>query len=465
MSEANEDAGRDKAMAFFQRAEEIAATQNFDYAIDMYLQGLRHWPDALQDGHFALRQLALVRQGKGGKTPSVVEKVKRHGGKSPLEEMLNAEYLLSRDPDNNSYAEAMLKACAAGGYSETAEWIAQIVFEGNRSRKKPALSTYLLLKDSYASLEMFSEAIVACQHALELKPHDGVLQTNLRDLSAQMTVKKGRYGQEGDFRQSILDRKKQERLQAQDNVIKTIEFREEIAKEARKAFAMNPKSAVNIVKLAKALFDLETDDACREALVILQEAHAESKDFSFKRLEGKLRIKKLQSEVRKATADVEAEPENENLKQELDSKAAEFDEMELAHYRLCVANYPTDLHLKYEYGIRLIKNKEYDEAIPLLQDAQRDPRHKLWALNKTGLCFFFKGWFEDAIDIFNRALESSEIKNSVISKDIRYNLARSYEEKGQKDEALELYRKLAQLDFNYKDVRQRIEELRKLNEQ
>jgi tetratricopeptide (TPR) repeat protein len=72
-----------------------------------------------------------------------------------------------------------------------------------------------------------------------------------------------------------------------------------------------------------------------------------------------------------------------------------------------------------------------------------------------------KGWYEDTIDIFQKALSECPSEESAIAKDIRYNLARSYEESGQKKEALEIYRKLAQLDFSYKDVGQRIDILRK----
>ena len=63
----------DKARAFFTRAEEVASADNFDYAIEMYLDGIRQCPDALEDGHAPLRRLALIRQGKGGKKASMIE--------------------------------------------------------------------------------------------------------------------------------------------------------------------------------------------------------------------------------------------------------------------------------------------------------------------------------------------------------------------------------------------------------
>jgi len=98
MSQADDQATA-KARSFFEKAGKVAETDNFDYAIDMYLQGLRHAPDALMEGHLPLCELALQRQGKSGKKPSMVDKVKHMGGKTPLDQMLNAEYLFVKDPE------------------------------------------------------------------------------------------------------------------------------------------------------------------------------------------------------------------------------------------------------------------------------------------------------------------------------------------------------------------------------
>ena len=87
-----------KAKAFFDKARKVAQTSNFGYAIDMYLEGLRYAPDAVEEGHLPLCELALHRQGRGGKKPTMMERVKRLRGKTPLEQMLNAEYLFAKDP-------------------------------------------------------------------------------------------------------------------------------------------------------------------------------------------------------------------------------------------------------------------------------------------------------------------------------------------------------------------------------
>ena len=461
MPEEEKDIGESvKAAAFFERARKVAETNNFDYAIDMYLEGLHCAPDAMQEGHIPLREMALLRDVKGGKKPTMVERVKRLRGKTPLEQMLNAEYLFAKDPDHLPYAEAMLKASTAGGYKKTTKWIADLVFQANNAADKPSLQTYLLLKDSYFAIGEFERALAACQCAVRLKPEDGELADEFQRLSAELTVARGKYDQEGDFRKSIKDRESQEKLQSQEAVVKTEDYRLSAVEEARKAMAQSPNLPKNIFNLAKALSDLQNDKGDNEAIELLENAYKTKSDFSFEQRAGQIRIKQLKRKVREAKAALETKPDDGEAKSKVAELSAQLNSTELEHYRLCVENYPTDLRAKYEYGVRLVRNGQYDEAIPLFQEAQKDPRRKISAMGKIGLCFFKKGWFADAIDVFIKAIDLYEIKDDGIAKELRYNLACSYEEQGDREKALEIYRRIAQLDFAYKDVSQRVGKLR-----
>ena len=82
-------------------------------------------------------------------------------------------------------------------------------------------------------------------------------------------------------------------------------------------------------------------------------------------------------------------------------------------------------------------------------------------MNQIGVCFFKKGWFADSIDVLGRAIEAYQLKDDATGKELRYNLARAHEEKGDSAKALEIYRKIAQTDFSYKDVSGRVDKLRK----
>ena len=450
-----------KARAFFTRAEEVASTDNFDYAIDLYLKGLHFSPDALEDGHAPLRRLALVRQGKGGKKPSMIENLRRKGGKTPLDEMLNAEFLLAKDPDNLSYAEAMLKAAVAGGYHRTGEWIALLLFEANKASAKPSFAAYILLKESYVKMQMFTKAVAACELALQLRPHDDLLRDELRNLCANMTMEKGKYGKAADFRGSINNKEAQDRLHSQENIIRSDDVKQQAVREARKRLEEGRFSPTTVLELADALADLETEAAYQEAFGLLDHYFEQTRDFSFKRRQGELMLRQLREQIRVANQQVKDNPTNAILKEHAASLAATMERREMDHFQLCVENYPTDMRFKYEYGRCLIRAKQFDQAIPFFQEAQKDPKLHLMAMDKMGLCFLLKGWYEDAIDIFQKAIKSCQTQESPLAKDIRYNLARTYEASDKKNEALELYRKLAQLDFSYKDVGQRIDILRK----
>ncbi len=449
-----------KAVPFFRRAEEVAATDNFDYAIDMFIEGLQRAPDALEQGHKPLRHNSLIRQAKGGKKPSVFEKMKRARGKNPLENMLNAEFLLAKDPDNLTYAEQMLKATAAGRFKKTALWIADLIFEANKALERPSLQSLLLLKDSYAAMEEYAKAVGACGYACRLKPDDAALADEYKNLSANLTMQKGKYDQDGDFRQSIKDKESQEKFQLQQAAMKSVDFRQQAVAEARQVLQAD-RSPANIFRLVDVLGELQTDEANNESIKLLDDAYSQFKDFTFKRRSGEIAMKILRRHIRKVKVGLEKNPSDQAARAAFTDATRRLLAAELEHYRLCMENYPTDLRFKYEYGVRLMRNQKYDQAIVYLQEAKKEPKHKISAMNKIGLCFFMKGWFSDAIDTLKQAINEYEIKDNDIAKDLRYNLARAYEQQGSTDQALELYRKLAQLDFSYKDVRARVDRLRK----
>jgi len=460
MAEQTDKTELPKAWAFFEKARKAAEAGSFDYAVDMYIDGLRFAPEAVQDGHIKLRNLALQRQDKGGKKLSMMDKIKLSRGHTPLDQMLSAELMFSKDPANIAYGERMLKAAIEGGYKQTAKWIADLLFQINNSSQKPSVKTYVLLKDSYMAINEFERAIVACQMAVRLKPQDADLADDFKRLSAELTMVRGKYDQGSDFRTGIKDREIQEKMQSQESVIKTEDYRITAIKEAREALAADPDLPKNIYALAQTLSDMEDEASENEAIQVLEKAYEKKQDFSFKERAGQIRIKQLNRKAREAKIELESKPNDAQAAAVYETLSKQLNETKLEHYRLCVENYPTDLAVKFEYGNCLLQNKRFDEAIPLFQEAQRDPRHKISALGKIGLCFFYKGWYQDAIDVFNQAIDAYEIKDDSTAKELRYNLGRAFEANKETEKALDVYRRIAQLDFGYRDVRQRVDALR-----
>ena len=104
------------------------------------------------------------------------------------------------------------------------------------------------------------------------------------------------------------------------------------------------------------------------------------------------------------------------------------------------------------------------DALELIErsrdESRKDPARRILSMNQIGLCFFQKNWLADAIDVFSQAIDDYEMKDDALGKELRYNLGRAYEAKGDAAKALEIYRKIAQADFAYKDISERVSRLR-----
>jgi hypothetical protein len=135
---------------------------------------------------------------------------------------------------------------------------------------------------------------------------------------------------------------------------------------ARKSFAKEPDLPENIFNLAQRLSEMENDECENEAIKLLKTAYETRKDFSFEQRADRIRIKQLKRKIREAKKSVESKVGGTLACSRLSELSDELKSFEMEHYRLFVQNYPTDPHGKYEYGIRLLSDKRYDEAIPLL---------------------------------------------------------------------------------------------------
>jgi tetratricopeptide (TPR) repeat protein len=135
---------------------------------------------------------------------------------------------------------------------------------------------------------------------------------------------------------------------------------------------------------------------------------------------------------------------------------------ELGVFKERTRQYPTDLRVRYQYGLRLFKAGRHDEAIPVLQEARNDPKIRSTCNLYIGRCFFEKGYHAQAIDILKEAARTHEPPDDDLGKDLLYRLGRAHEAAGQKEEALKIYGQIIQWDYNYRngEVRKRIDDLK-----
>jgi hypothetical protein len=119
---------------YFQRARAMAAEGLHEYAIDLFLDGLREDPGNI-DGHQALREVALSRRAAGGADLSTVAKMKlRKPAADAVEDLLNTERLLAYDPANLEWLAVAIRHADAAGLMATKQWFFEVYAAVNRDR-------------------------------------------------------------------------------------------------------------------------------------------------------------------------------------------------------------------------------------------------------------------------------------------------------------------------------------------
>ncbi len=440
-----------KGKAFFDRADQVAETGNWDFAIEMYIEGIKREPDNIERGHKPLREVSLKRKLQGGKPAGMMDAFKHGSSKDPKENLANAEYLLAKDPGNIQRMVGVLQAAAKMDQMDVLAWVCDMLMEAMRQAKKPNMKILRLLIDAYSQTERYGKASQACAMALKLAPNDEWLQSKQKELSANYTIQQGKYDQEGDVSKSVRDMEKQKDLAQKDALVKTKSYLEKQIAQAREEYLQAPDVAAKVLNYAEALARSEDESFENEAIDVLRKAYDETGNYQFKLRTDDIRMRQMTREYRQAV-----QKGNKGKATQLARRQLEF---ELDVYKERAANYPTDLGLKYELGRRQFLAGNIDEAIGSLQQAQRDPRRELLALNYLGMAFARKDWYQEAADTFRRALEREVPEER--AKELRYNLGDALEHMDKLQEAQEQFSAVAQTDFNFKDVRQRLDRVRK----
>lgn len=450
IAETNDSPNAGKGKAFFERADQVAETGNWDFAIAMYLEGISREPENLDRGHKPLRKVSINRKAQGGKPAGMIDQFKRRPCKDPVRNLVNAEYLLSKDPGSVQNMMQVLQAARKCDLIGLVHWISLIILESQRQTKKPSKRILVDLVSAFESAKDFSMSVQACDMAISLDPNDGELRDRMRSLSALYTIDKGKFEEEGDFTKGVDDLEAQQKIQKKDALVKDEEYLLEQIRKCRQDYLENPHVAGKINNAVDALLKIENESYENEAIDILAKAHKDSSAYQFKMRIGDIRIRQMSRRFRQMRDSGDTAEATEQAKRQL---AFELDE-----YKERCANYPTDLGLKFEMGRRQFLSGQYDEAIASLQTAQRDPRRGLRARSLIGQAFVKKGWLGMAVETFEKALELEATEEFTM--ELRYFLGDVLDNMGQLERAQEQFSTVAQLDYNYRDVRQRIENIR-----
>jgi tetratricopeptide (TPR) repeat protein len=454
-----------KARKWFVRARELGDKRQWDYAIEYYVNGLEFWPDAVEEALKPLHGCSIGRRNSGGSKPGLGDTLKRSmTDKNPRQAYVNSLWLFGHEPDNLNYLEGVVKNAVRLGAADAALWAGGVCHKAMENSPKvsvkqlTAITQYLTeigdrtahSGDSDLALALYNLGIEVYNLWRRRYARDQNVDKMLRELSTRMTILRGKY-KDGSYRDSIVDAVGQSELHDLDRSQQSDERLDQLIAKAREAYEANPADPAILKDYVEILRRRERTEEETAAIGVLVEAFKSSGEYRWKQIADDIRMKQLGRESRAAAKTGDREAVAEQRVKQL--------RFELTAFKERVARYPTDNRMKFEYALRLFQAGRYDDAIPLFQAARVDPKNRAACGCYLGRCFLKKGFYGQAVETFNEAMEAHEFEDDDLAKDLRYYLARAYEESGEVETARQVYGQILKFDYNYRDVRARLEGL------
>jgi tetratricopeptide (TPR) repeat protein len=443
--------------AQFERANQVIASGNYDYGIQLlmscckldpgnlvYRQTLRRtertkFRNNLRGSRFAwLTTSAAKARIKAAKRNRNYLKVLEHG-----------EEVLARNPWDIGAQMDMAEAADALGSLELAIWVLEQA--RHKDPNLPVLNRSLARL--YEKQGDFAHAIALWELVRKVEPADIEASHKAKDLAATETIQRGQY-------EKVLappappaapppeppPTVKQPPLAQLAQEVAPLQARIE-------SDPTNPSAYLDLAAVYRKHKQLE------QARAVLQRGLGPTGNHFQMMLELlELELEPFRQNLAIAEDKLQAEPASEELRQIRQGLRKEINSREMELYRLKADRFPMELTHRLELGVRLLRAGQFDEAIKELQSARADARLSWRALMYLGYCFKNRNNWRLARRNFEDALHALPPHETAARKEILFILAQGCAEAGELADAVELAHELANLDFSYRDIGRLLDE-------
>lgn len=451
----------------FSKVQEAFDKKNYDYTIEAARNLLEIKPDHAQTRQL-LRTSTLKKYEVTGKIPSGIiaslsafipmVKIAFLGLiSSKSHQIINAyEDYLAKNPASIWARYKLAKLFEVIKYTDSA--IQE--YEGIITIAPQHLDSLKGLGELYREKQNVIKATEYYKKIILLVPSDRETAKALKDMAAMTTIEKGGWSTAQSVRDVIRDKTKSSELEKSSQFIKSNDIDKEIAL-LQTTIRENPSNPQNIVTLKKIgeLYIQKND--YKNALDIYQQiSKSNPADASAIIRLGDIKIMVFDYEILRLQKELAATPNTKELHTKIASLKSERDRFKIEEYRRRVKAYPTDMNMHFQLGVTLYLTGQIDEAIKEFQNSVRDPKRRLDSYKYLGESFSKKGLHDLAAEQFKKALTSSTLSLEH-TKELRYLLAKAFEGNKNYKESVTEFKKILEIDFNYKDVAKKVEQLKR----
>jgi tetratricopeptide (TPR) repeat protein len=451
----------------YERANQVLASGNHDYAIQLlltcckldpanlvYRQTLRKTERVKYKNNLRGSRLAFLTT-SASKTKLMAAKASRDYPKV----LECGEEVLARNPWDVGTQMDMAEAAEALGLADLAVWL----LEQARYKNPQDTTVNRALARLHEKRGNFKQAIALWELVRKAEPRDIEAQHKGKDLAASHTIAKGNYeaAVKPEAAEGVQAGKESKPAAAPPSdasveipVVGPREPRE--APTLRARIAADPTNANAYLHLAGVYRRAEQYDRARE--VLQQGLGPSGNNFDIMIELTDLEIEPFRQNLTITEEKLRTRSADEELRKIRIRLLKEINTRELDLFRRKADRFPTDMGNRLELGVRLLRAGQSDAAILELQAARNDPRYRWKALLYLGYCFKSRNNWRLAERNFEEALGSLPAGEEASRKELLFQLAQGAAESGDLGKAVDLAYDLANRDFGYRDIGKLLDE-------
>ncbi|MBC2601686.1 tetratricopeptide repeat protein [Puniceicoccus vermicola] len=442
-----------------EKARNSVKTGSAAFAIEICMGLVEKYPGCVEAREVLHSAHRAAKSGKkksflSGLTSKPLSKI---GGvtlkKDPAKAMIQAEKILKDDPDSVDALRLLGDGAALKDLPHTAVF----AYEGAYEKDTSNLDVAKKLADLYLKVDRPNDCIRVCERIIREHPGDGEAQDIVKRASVAQSMEKGKWEEEGDFRSKLKNKAEAENLEQASRSTTTEENLEKLIQDTYEKIQAEPENLTNYKQISTYYHRAGDYESAISWVQEARKLEGGKADVSLERLETKLYREYVDSLIQAKKAELEADPENQELQQELEGMVEERKKYLIEHSADMVKRYPNDYAARHQYGELLLEDGQIDLAIQQLQIALRNPKVRIPSLNLLGQAYKAKEFYDLAAEQFETA--KGEINGmSEIKKDVIYNLAECYEKMGETEKAIDRYKEIYSADIGFRDVSKKIDE-------
>ena len=436
--------------------------QNHTYAISLVNAVLKDEPGFLTGRQLARKCAIQVVATSGKKKKSGGMTALLSGGmssmklanaakKDPVSAMIQIEKELEKDPFEPNINDILFDTAMRLNLLDTAAFALETVRKGAPENTKlmHKLAEHYLLRDKPdLATDVYNDI-------LKQDPADIHAVKGSKDSSARASMKKQKWD---DADSSMDDLKKNSaetaEIEASDRAAMTKDQQTEKLAQLITLYQSDQNNLTVVKDIAHLYEEMEN----------WQDAHAfydwayqiSNGDTALKQKAAQIGDRVANEAIKDIEAQLEADPNNEELRSQVVSARQLRAKESVADTEKRVEQNPTDPQLRFDLGSALYNAGEYSDAIPHLQQATRNPHIRTRVLLTLARAFDGKAMYDLAIKQLSDALADLQGMDTT-KKEVLYEKGLIHDKMGAKEEALECFKQIYEVDYGYRDVANRVE--------